>query len=105
MLSPPSRSGPHWVARYLGRHDWEVAEMASNEVRSVGFGLALQPNGSHQLRVWWMLDGGGRMQEAVYSDLTWLEAWDVIDAELVAHRPGWAIGGGWAQPPLPFAGE
>lgn len=74
--------------------------MILDEVAAVGVGVTLQADGWYAVKVWHRLQGGGRMHTTDYADLSWSEALDVMLAELHARRPGWALGGGWQQPPL-----
>lgn len=77
--------------------------MPENRVQTAGAMITTANGQYHTVRVWHKLEGHGRIQETEYSELTWTEAVDVILAELHGRRPGWALGDGWSQPPLPFS--
>lgn len=77
--------------------------MVQNKVTSCGAVLSVQADGWYAVGIWHRLEGGGRHHETHYSDLSWAEAVDTILAELHGRRPGWALGEGWSQPPLPFS--
>lgn len=77
--------------------------MILNEVTQCGAVVSIQTDNWYTLTMWHRLKGGGRIHETVYSDLSWSELLDVLLAELHGRRPGWALGDGWSQPPLPLS--
>lgn len=76
--------------------------MIANQVNQAGAVVSIQSDNWYTVTMWHRLSGGGRMHETIYADLSWAEAVDVILAELHGRRPGWALGDGWSQPPLPL---
>ena len=76
--------------------------LALNEVSQVGASISIQSDGWYAVTIWHRLKGGGRHHECLYADLSWTEAIDVVLAEVHGRRPGWQLGEGWSQPPLPF---
>jgi len=76
--------------------------MTENRVIAVGFVVSPSEESRSALRVefWFRMAGSGSTERTTYDPLSWAEALDVVSAELETHRPGWAVGDGWAQPPL-----
>lgn len=58
--------------------------------------------GSYTVTHWVRLVGAMAASSTSYEMLSWEETVDVVAACLLNGRPGWAVGDGWSQPPLPF---
>ncbi len=76
--------------------------MIKDSVVQTGLRVEASTGGYYNLTVWHKLDGGGRMHDITYHDLSWAELIDVALAELHGRKPGYRLGEGWYQPPLPF---
>lgn len=74
--------------------------MAVNNVDACGVVFRLGEDGYYQVQAWVRLRGSMGAATTEYDGLTWPEAQDVAAEHVTAHRPGWAVGDGWRQPPL-----
>lgn len=76
--------------------------MTEDRVMAVGFVVMLQvpEDGFLTVRCWTRLSGSMSSTTEDYTNLTYLEAMELVNVHADNNRPGWAVGDGWSQPPL-----
>ena len=73
--------------------------MARNIVAAAGAHVEMGTDGRYKVTTWCRLEHGRHIEDW-YDGLSWVEAIDVVIAEMDATRPGWQLGDGWRQPTL-----
>lgn len=74
--------------------------MLQNRVSATGVTVCVGEGGWYEVTAWHRLEGALSATIDEFTRLSWEEAVDVMVAMSNAHRPGWAAGDGWSQPPL-----